>query len=427
MNLKSRFIAGAFAIASAALLASCSEKLENQAGCPILCPDQGGNVINVTLDATTIDTTVTAVSGIGTETGLLIAARGDSLDTRGILRFDSIPQRYTPKTTDTTTVAVTEVDSAVLTMIVDTSALKVTGALTLQAYDVDTTITTDSTVADTLTAPLLNLFRPDRLIASNTYTSAQIGDTLKYVIPNSVILSHAQSGKRLRIGLRAVSNASAQILILSSESGSATQLSYRVSPDTAIHPFLLSPYSKTPFGQLTVAGHLSDYTIIAKSPSPSPPGTLNMGGLPPTRVYMRFDIPSVIVDSATVVRAGLVLTQIPNRSIDPLDSVTVLPSLVVAAIAVTDPTKAAQILAAVSLSPVSFAVGDSGKKTVEVGPAFGFWHGLDPAATPRAIVLRSAVEGLTPLQARFFSTEAAPALRPKLVISYVRRNPLGLP
>jgi hypothetical protein len=295
LNLKSRFIAGAFAIASAALLASCSEKLENQAGCPILCPDQGGDVINVSLDATTMDTTVASVSGVGSELGVLIAARGDSLDTRGILRFDSIPERYAPTASDTTTVAVNEVDSAYLAMLVDTASLKVTSALTIEAYDVDTTITSDSTVADTLTAPLLNLFRPDRLIASNTYTRTQIVDTLRYSIPNSVILDHAKSGKRLRIGLRAVSNASAQIRIFSSESGTPTQLYYRVSQDTAIHPFLLTPFSKTPYGESSVAAHLGDYTIIAKSPAPAPAGTLNMGGQTPKRIYRRLDIPSMIV------------------------------------------------------------------------------------------------------------------------------------
>jgi hypothetical protein len=206
LNLKSRFIAGAVAIASAALLASCSEKLQNDAGCPILCPDQGGDVVNVTLDATTMDTTVASASGVGTELGLLIAARGDSLDTRAIIRFDTIPDRYAPKAADTTTVAVTEVDSAYIAMRVDTSALKITGALTLEAYDVDTTLTNDSTVADTLTAPLLQLFRPDRLIGSQTYTRAQILDTLKYSISNAAILDKAKSGKRLRIGLRAVSS-----------------------------------------------------------------------------------------------------------------------------------------------------------------------------------------------------------------------------
>jgi hypothetical protein len=384
-------------------------------------------VQNVTLDATTIDTTVASVSGIGTEFGLLVANRGDSLDTRAIIRFDTIPARFAPLAADTTTQAVTLVDSAQLAIRVDTSALKVTGTVTIEAYDVDTTVTPDSTVADTLTAPLLALFRPDRLIGSHTYTRAQILDTLKYSISNDAVLAKAKSGKRLRIGLRAVSASSAQIRIFSAEAGAGPRLYYRVSTDTTIHPFLLSPYSRTPVGQSLTAAHLSDFTIIAKSPAPAPPQTLNMGGLPPTRVYMRFDIPSYIVDSSTVVRAALVLTQIPNRTIDPGDSIAISPALVLAAKAVTDPTKASQILAEISLNPLSTAVGDSGQKTIELAPAFGFWRGLDATATPRAIVVRSGLEGISPLQARFFSIEAPAALRPKLHISYIRRTPLGLP
>lgn len=427
MKLQSRIIIAASVVASSALLSSCSEKLSTEAGCPILCPDQSGTVQNVSLEATTLDTTVASASGVGTELGLLIAARGDSLDTRGIIRFDTLPSRFRPLASDTTTKPVTSVDSAFLTMRVDTSALKLAGSVTIEAYDVDTTYASDSTVADTLTAPLLALFRPDRLIGSQTYTRAQIKDTLKYAISNAAVLDKSKAGKRLRIGLLAKSSSSVQIRIYSAEGSSPARLSYRVSPDTTVHPFLVSPYSRTPFGQTTVAGHLSDFTIIAKSPSPAPPQTLNMGGLPPTRIYMRFDIPRAILDSSTVVRAALVLTQIPNRTIDPADSVTLAPGLVLAGTAVTDPTRAAQILAEISLNPLRFAVGDSGTKAIELAPIFGYWRGLDAANTPRALVLRSASEGTSPLQARFFSMESPAALRPRLLISFIRRTPLGLP
>lgn len=427
MKLQSRISLAALSIASVLVFASCSEKLENIAGCPDLCADQSGTVQNVELDATVLDTTVAAVSGVGTELGLLVAARGDSLDTRAIIRFDSIPARFAPLAADTTTQAVSFVDSAFLALRVDTTALKLAGAVTLEAYDVDTTYTSDSTVADTLTAPLLKLFRPDRLIGSQTYTRAQVLDTLKFRISNAAVLNKAKTGRRLRIGIRAVSSTSVQIRIYSAEAGAAARLYYRVSPDTTIHPFLLNPYSKTPSNQSIIAAHLSDYTIIAKRPAPAPPQTLNMGGLPPTRIYLRFNIPSVIVDSSTVVRAALILTQIPNRTIDPLDSIVVSPALVLAANAVTDPTKASAILAEISLNPLAFAVGDSGQKAIELAPVFGFWRGLDAASTPRAIVLRSSREGIEPLQARFFSIEASPALRPKLRISYIRRTPLGLP
>jgi hypothetical protein len=427
LKLQSRILIAAAAIFSAALLASCSEKLQNEAACPILCPNEGGTVQNVTLNATTMDTTVASASGTGTETGLLVAARGDSLDTRAIIRFDTIPARFIPVPGDSTTQAVTTVDSAYLLMKLDTTSIKATGSVTIEAYDVDTTTTTDSTVADTATGPVLKLFRPDRLISSQVFTKAELTDSIKYFLSNAAVLKAAQTGKRFRLGLRAVSASSVQIRILSTESGDPPHLIFRVAKDTAVHPVSLPPFSKVPFDQAVIAGHLADYTIIAKSPAAGSPFTLNMGGLPPTRVYFRFDIPASIIDSATVVRAALILTQFPNRSIDPADSISISPAVVLAGNAVTDPTKAAQILAEITLSPAKFAVGDSGRKAIELAPAFTFWHSVDVNNTPRAIVLRSGVEGSSPLQARFFSLEAPLALRPQLQISYIRRLPLGLP
>ncbi len=379
MKLQTRIIRCSAILASALAIASCSEKLENDAGCPILCPDQSGSVQNVTLDAVVLDTTIASLSGLGTEQGLLIASRGDSLDTRAIIRYDSLPARYQP------------------------------------------------TVADTSTAVILSLFRPDRLISSQVYTRAQLTDTLRFAISNAVVLKKTQTGGRLRIGIRAVSTTSTQIRVYSAEAGAATRLFYRVSADTAIHPFLLTPHSNTPSGAPILAANLADYTVIAKSPAPAPPTTLNTGGLPPHRVYLRFDIPSVIVDSSTVIRAALILTQIPNRAIDPKDTVYVAPALVLAGKVVTDPAHASQILAEIQLESGRFAVGDSGARTIELAPAFGFWHNLNADATPRAIVLRSLFEGISPLEARFFSMEAPAALRPKLQISYVRHIQLGLP
>jgi len=179
LKLQSRLIIAAAAVSSAALLASCSEKLQNEAACPILCPNEGGTVQNVTLNAAIVDTTVASSSGTGTETGLLIAARGDSLDTRAVFRFDTLPARFIPKPGDTTSQAVSTVDSAYLLMHVDTTALKLTGSVTIEAYDVDTTFTSDSTVADTASAPVLALFRPDRLIGTQSFTRAQITDSIK--------------------------------------------------------------------------------------------------------------------------------------------------------------------------------------------------------------------------------------------------------
>ena len=86
----SRYRLTGLAILTAIIAAACTEKLDNSAGCPVLCPDQGGDIQTVTLDAVTLDSTVSALTGQGTETSLLLATRGDTLDSRVIIRFDTM-------------------------------------------------------------------------------------------------------------------------------------------------------------------------------------------------------------------------------------------------------------------------------------------------------------------------------------------------
>ena len=112
-----------------AILAACTEKLDNSAGCPLLCPDQGGEIETVTIDAITLDSTVSALAGQGTETSLLLATRGDTIDARAIIRFDSIPDRFRRPGPDTASFEVTTVDSAFLRMRVDTIGGKIPESL----------------------------------------------------------------------------------------------------------------------------------------------------------------------------------------------------------------------------------------------------------------------------------------------------------
>ena len=84
---------------------ACNENLqEGRAGCPALCPGQSLPVIDTTIDGLTglaVDTTVAGYPSIGTAAELLVANGGDSLDVRGIIRFDSISFEYAPKSGDT--------------------------------------------------------------------------------------------------------------------------------------------------------------------------------------------------------------------------------------------------------------------------------------------------------------------------------------
>ena len=129
-----------------------------------------------------------------------------------------------------------------------------------------------------------------------------------------------------------------------------------------------------------------------------------------------------------MVRATLLLNQIPNPLLDPTDTVLILPSLVLAGKAVVDPTKAAQIVADITLDTVRVMPGSSGLREIELARAFPIWRTQSPDTVPRALVLKALNEGDSPLEIRFSSSEEAVALlRPRLRISYTSRVPLGIP
>jgi len=405
-----------------AIATACSEDLDNSAGCPLLCPSQGGTIETVTIDAVSLDSTVSALTGQGTETTLFIANRGDTLDSRAIIRFDSIPARYTKPGADTTSFEITQADSATLRIRVDTVGMKVPSTFTLDFYDVN------SDAADSLIAPVAALFTPARLIASKTIIRDSViaKDTVKVEIPSAAILS--RKGGPMRIGIRARGPESIQLKLWSIEgAGSPSLLSFRVSPDTTIAKIQLFPYSKTPADNPSAALSYEDYTLLVRGTATGSPALLNIGGLPARRVYMRFDIPARLIDSVDVIRATLLLNQIANPSIDPGDTVRIVPQVSLAGVVVTDIAKASQITVAASSDTLKVTPGGSGQKLLEIASVMALWRTQKAADTPRALILVSTEEGSSPLEARFYGNQAGALLKPQLRISYSTRKATGLP
>ncbi|HEY7899533.1 MAG TPA: hypothetical protein VIC03_14060 [Gemmatimonadaceae bacterium] len=421
-------IAAAAAVAAITVLVigGCAEKLDGSAGCPLTCADQSVQISTVTLDAVSLDSTVLGGLGRGTEPQMLLANRGDTLDTRVIIRFDSLPS--TSRTSATATaVPIAYLDSAILTLQIDSAAINVGAPVTMSIYDVDDSTAVDDTSASVL-APL---FTPSRLITSIQFAAGQVVDSLKIPLPKAFLLAKAQARARLRLGLQVSAlNKSVEFRVFGQESGFGAVLATRTSPDTSVAPVIMSPYSVTPTNNASIAKSLGDFTIVVKGTPPPPPGTLTIGGLPGTRAYLRFNIPPAISDSSLVIAATLILTQQPSPSPDPTDSMFIQPVLVLAGPTVTDPIRAAQITAPITvlgLAPLKTAPGDSGVREVQIGPAFRYWSIQTAAQLPRAIVLQSSTEDYSAQQALFYSSSAIPALRPKLRISYTPRSRVGVP
>lgn len=426
--IRHRLIAFGVAFAAYAGATACSENLqEGRAGCPALCPNQNVPVIDTTIDglvALAVDTTVTGYPALGTEPELLVANHGDSLDVRGVIRFDSIAFQFRPKSADTLRPATTAFLPH-LRLRLDSASFRSGGGvnMTIQAYDVDT-IGNDTTVA-----VLASLFRPDRFLGQAQFDS--VSDSVRIPLDSAKIAPHIRGNKRVRIGVRLTTTG--RVDIRNASSGVGPSFSYFPATDTTGVPAFVSvPRSVTPVDDSLLQGSLQNYPIIVIGSSPRIAQRLDVGGMPARRVYLRFRLPSKIIDSATVVRATLTLTVNRFGGFLPGDSLTIFPQGVIATSAITDPTKAAAFVAASTLIGIdtvraSPVLADT--VNIELVNAVRRWSGHATDSVTRAIVLRIADEGANPLVASFFAAGATiPAFqRPRIHIAYVKPVGFGLP
>ena len=178
--------------------------------------------------------------------------------------------------------------------------------------------------------------------------------------------------------------------VFSSNIGVAPPLLYfRASPDTQnVGALVVAPFSKTP-DNVAVAADLADFQIITLGPAPAPANVLRVGGIPARRVYMRFEIPEGIIDSSSIIRASLLLTQRPIPDAPRAQDTMHVQALRVNSSAVV--TDLARALLFITIGPDSTKIvpADSAVKAFEVINLIKAWRQTDTSITPRAIALRS--------------------------------------
>jgi len=404
-------------------IAACSEKLEGGQSCPLLCPQQAVTLNDTTIDALVSDTTITGLPAIGTERFMMLASHGDTVDSRAIIRFDTLPQSYTKNAIDST---IANIDTAelIVPIAAPDSLHRLAAPITIEAYNVDTAAT------DTVASILSTLFRPDRFLGSRTFVPDSVVDTLRIPIAADTVLDRVLNGTHLRVGLRVISSQSVDLRIGTVEQGLPVNLRLKVSADTSVAPLNVAPVSLTPKNVSFLSGPLADFTLVVKGGTATPPTLLAVGGVPSRRVFFRFDVPSHIVDSTTIVRASLLLTQVPNRRLSPRESVYVFPLPILAGPAITDLSSALRFLGATGqfgLDSLSLAPGDSGLRSFEIVGLVRTWRGQPTTVSPRTVALASGAEGQLPAEIDFVSTKGPLALRPRLRITYAPQIPYGLP
>jgi hypothetical protein len=436
--LPNRLIVLAAAVSIVMVAGACTEEFSGGAACPLLCPESDFVIVNDTVEAiVALDTTVRGFPLPGGESRLTLLQRfgnGDTAITAGIVRFDAIPT-FILVGTDST--PVTKVDSAVLRLAVvsgtsDSLSRRDTVKrvpVTIEVYDVDTT------ASDFDTAAVRARFRPSTVIGSYTVRRDSLPDSIFVRLDTVALRRHVQVG-RLRVGLRIRSDSSMQVPIVSTNGGGPLFLKFwaRAGNDTVTR--IVSPSSSSTGAEGDVPG-LADYLIVLRgTPAPPPPQVIAVGGLPAQRAYIRLALPPRLVDSVTVVRAALVLTQAPVRGRTDDTVRTAVQARISLARDLLDVGRAALLVQAMEgLNEQIRAPRDSGLVRFELaGASIGltptpmqFWRATGEDELPRVVILRSALEGHFPSEFYFYSSEAPVNLRPRFEISYVPRVDFSLP
>ncbi|MGQ0714097.1 MAG: hypothetical protein ACT4PJ_10235 [Gemmatimonadaceae bacterium] len=429
LRLPNRVTAVLAAVSIAAAVSACAEEFEGGAACPVLCPESGFEILSDTLEAVVVlDTTLRGYPLPGEENQLTLMQRfgsGDTIITAGIVRFDFIPKTIPVGTNDSTPVV--KLDSAVLrvnTVALDTLTNRDTVKqvpVTIEVYDVDTAAT------DFDTAAVRARFRPETLLGTYTVRRDSLPDTLSILLDTAAVRARVQAG-RLRVGLRIRSGESMQVAIRSTEGGGPLFLAFRArsaAGDTLTRTIAPASSSSGTAGDVPA---LRDYLIVLRGTPPPPPSVLAVGGLPANRAYIRLSIPPRLVDSVTVVRAALVMTQAPVRGRTDDTVRGAVEANISIARAVLDPGRAALLLLSrPGLSDRLLTPQDSGLVRFELAGTIPFWRLTPEDEMPRVIVLRSSREGHFPSEFYFFSNEAPANLRPRIEISYVPRVDFSLP
>jgi hypothetical protein len=428
-SLRRRALLALGALMTAATIAACTEDYDGGSACPALCPEQNVVVLDTTFDPVDLDTSLSPFPTQGTESELLLARRGDTVDVRPVIRFDSLPIYYNSGSTAGDTV-ITVVDSAYVRLRINKSGSLVTQPVTIDVFDVDTT-TGDSAFAaqDTTTALEKLLFRPDRLVGSITLDTVQITDSIRIPIDSLTLITRITEQGRLRLGFRATSAGPVQLRILAYEGGDPAVLRFLPSADTAFNHVTVFPSSKVPRSQVTLAADLTDYVHVIRFPAMPDASFLTVGGMPGSRTFIRFNIPAKILDSSNVLRATLELTQRPVASVDDTTRLTLYPLLVTAGDEITDVGRSAWLTNPpnTGFDSVTIAPRDSGVKAIEIVNALRAWSLPIAKSSQTAIALRAGPEGMDPRFVSFFSSKAAADLRPRLRVSYSPVRSFGIP
>ena len=403
-------------------VAACVERLTAPGHCPDFCPS-GQIVITDTL-------LTTAISGDSAYRGyvsaqqsaVMLAARlpgsgpGDTLDGRPIFRINGFGSRLILSSTDTG--AILGADSARLTLLI-TRRDSASRNLQLQLYRLPITIDTSTTFAGVtgpFTDSLVRSINIDTLLAQpgrkDTVTGdSVVVDTLNHRLTLSIKLDTAaaryvptDSGS-VAYGIRIAADTLASIAI---GKGALLKLQWYLRVDSVGTTVTRKPAELLP----------AFASFVFTPPPAALDSTLAVGGVPSVQSVLRVAFPRVLRDSSQIIRATLILVPAVAARGAPIDSFVVEARSVLADFGAKSPLDVR-----FSDSTVIRA-GVTDTLLVEVTNLLQVWAADSTHPTVLVLRPRNAAQSFGEIH---FYPSRAPAFRPALQVTFVRRFPFGAP
>ncbi|HET7583380.1 MAG TPA: hypothetical protein VFK13_00600 [Gemmatimonadaceae bacterium] len=401
------------------LVSACNEDVTGGA-CPALCPEQNVTMIDTIINAVVIDSTIDDVPALGSEARLTLLRQGDSLETAIVVRYDTLVSSFVRSGTDTTRLPVVDVDSARMVLILDGN-VGASAPVTFDVFEVDP----GPSGADT--ASVNATVRTGTPITSLTIPADTAISQLSIPLPSAPLAARVTAHQPFIVAITARSDSAVTASFISREGLNSPQLFYKavVTDTDRRQVFVLA--SDTAQGRPTEEGELADFTSVVHG-SPAPPAdVVAVGGLPSSRIYYSFDLPPRILDSTTVVRASLLVTQ--QRASGPGSTARLPIHFRQVGVGPTvEPGKAVLLPSALpAVAPDTLVPADSGRVRLEMVDIVRGWAGTDSTKLQHAIVITSDFETISPSRILFFSNEADPSVRPRLQVTFVPNTSAGLP
>lgn len=375
--------------------AGCTERLTTPGSCPALCPGGEVAVRDTVIDAVfSGDSSLAGFTGITDGTSLLLSAGPAYGESHAVVRFrgrgDSL---FVGDSVRTFTVDSAEI--AVFLQRRDTTA----SGLVLDVYRLPRSVDTLITPAE-----LEPYFVP-----ANLLRSVPIVDSAK-VGPIPIPFQGAELAKlaftpadstQLVIGLRLRSTTASAALRLGALRAGAQSAAFITYVDVnGVTDTLLEK-------QAIARSPERDFSVRPASP---PPGSdqLVVGGFPARRTFVRFALPAYLRDSATIVRATLLLDGVAPFTGLPGDSTRLDVRGLLADFGLKSPVVGDRG-ASIFLFP-----GDQ-QVAVDIADLVTLWQGTTPL--PAAVRLDLGQEWASFLEPRFHATRSAQG-GPRLRITY---------